>query len=616
MITVTGLVDVDVVDGLAGIVLSAPGVDPVTVNTAIHDHDKVDIVTDIATSGVLSINEAQTADVHVHLSHQPPADVRVKVTLGAGPVTVSPAEHTFTAANYSVDQTFTFSAPVDVNIVSEDESLTFSAIGSADRPYTIHDVDRDTLNISVNTPNGAALQVPEGGSVQIDVALTKQPPPNTTVTVHLERQRGNVSLDHTDLMFTSLDFDHAQSVAVMAPQDLNTSNETDQITLSIPGSTVTPVVVGVTTIDDDVQAILEDAPNPLSVTENQSATFGVTLKFQPSGNVTVTVNSAKPAVATASPGTLTFTAQNYNDPLAHQVTVRGSDDNNLATDMTSITLHEPTLVDKLVPVNVPDDDTQAIVLSAAMLSIPEGMSKPFDVSLKFDPGNTVTVSLSNTNQTSLPIDRTSITFTGGASGNYATPVRVTVSAPVDSNNVSETATVTVSGAGATPATVMTAVGDSTVVQNWGWPTPFPTTTTVSAEFAFGYQVSVGAVATLDSFHTYVPTAVGNYRMALYTDAGGVPGTLVADMGGARAVVNGVNDAPVLNGATLSDPSYFVVIRFSADTNIGFAATGVTGRQCFRNTPYQAITDAWATSFGASTCATARLMNLWFTTVHQ
>ena len=126
-ITVTGLVDTDAADALASITLSADGVDPVTVAATVRDHDKVEIATDIAAGNILTVNETKTSTVHVHLTHQPAADVRVKVTLGTGPVTVLPAECTFTAANYDVDQTFTFSAPDDVNTVSEDESLTFQA---------------------------------------------------------------------------------------------------------------------------------------------------------------------------------------------------------------------------------------------------------------------------------------------------------------------------------------------------------------------------------------------------------------------------------------------------------------------------------------------------------
>ena len=613
-ITVTALTDVDTVDGLASISLTATGVDPVTLTANVRDPDKVEIVTDIASSGILTINETQSADVRVHLTHKPPADVRVTVSLGTGPVTVVPGQTTFTAANWDKDQSFTFTAPDDVNIVDETQPLTFSATGAPDKFYTIHDLDKDKLNISV-TPN-QSITVNEGGSTQLSVALTKQPTSNTTV--HLDLQIGNVILDHTDLTFTPQNFGTAQAVAVSAPQDANTVNETDQITLSIPNSTVTPVMIGVSTIDDDVQAILEDAPNPLSVSENQMASFGVTLKFQPTTTMTVTVAAGDPNVASASPGTLTFTPQNYNMPSMHQVTVTGAHDNNLKADTTSIRLHEPTLVDVLVPVNVPDIDVQALVVSPTMLTVPEGMTGTFNVSLKFDPGTTVTVNLANTNQTSLPINKTSITFTGGPSGSWSMPSPVTVSPPVDINAVSETATVTISGGGAaTPATVALTAMDGTVVQNWGWPMPFGSTIQVPATLVVAYKVDVGAAGNLGAFHTYVPTASGRYRMALYTNVSEKPGTFVAEMPAPVVLTGGVNDAPSLTNPLLTAPSYFLVIRFENDVNIGRDMSSTLALQCTRNFGIPNITDDWPKpDFGASACGNDHLINIWMTTYHQ
>lgn len=607
-LTVTGLADVDTVDGLAGIKLTADGVDPVTVNATVLDHDKVEIATDMGASGVLTVNETRTAAVRVHLTHQPSADVRVTVMLGAGPVTVSPASATFTAANYNVDQTFTFTAPDDVNVISEDESLTFQAAGSADRLYTIHDVDKDSLNINA-TPT--TLSVNEGGSSSVSVTLTKQPPADTTVNVAL--QLGNVTVDHTNLTFTPQNFNVAQVIKVSAPQDANTVNESDQITLSAAG--VSSVTLSASTVDDDVQAILENAPDPLSVTENQTATFGVTLKFQPSSTVTVTVSALDSSVATASPGTLTFTPQNYNDPAVHQVTVRGTDDNNLAANSTSIKLHEPTLVDVLARVAVADDDTQTIMVSKTSLAVPEGMSGTFDVSLKFDPGATVTTSITSTNPTSLPVSPASIAFTGGPSGNWATPVHVTVSPPVDTNNLAETATITVSGGGApVPVTVMASVTDSTVVTQFGFPTPFPGTSSVLLGQVIAYRITVDTTTTLDSFGVYIPVGTGDFRMALYADGLNAPGALVAQMPVRQAIVSGSNTG---NIADLNLPlgTYWIALRVAQTTAVGFSTVG-TGPVCVRNTDIPNLDDLWPSSFGGATCGSDHFMNFFINTYHQ
>jgi hypothetical protein len=253
-----------------------------------------------------------------------------------------------------------------------------------------------------------------------------------------------------------------------------------------------------------------------------------------------------------------------------------------------------------------------------MLTVPEGMTGTFNVSLKFDPGTTVTVNLANSNQTSLPINKTSITFTGGPNGSWSMPSPVTVSPPVDINAVSETATVTISGGGApNPATVALTAMDGTVVQNWGWPMPFGSTIQVPATLVVAYKVDVGAAGNLGAFHTYVPTASGRYRMALYTNVSEKPGTFVAEMPAPVVLTGGVNDAPSLTNPLLTAPSYFLVIRFENDVNIGRDTSSTLAVQCTRNFGLPNITDDWPKpDFGASSCTNDHLINIWMTTYHQ
>jgi hypothetical protein len=308
---------------------------------------------------------------------------------------------------------------------------------------------------------------------------------------------------------------------------------------------------------------------------------------------------------------LAFTPQNYN--VFQTVRVKGTKDNNLAVNQTKIRALLGAIQEE-VTVNVNDIDQQELLVTPTTLTIPEGGQGSFTVALRYEPLSTVTAMISGTNGTALPVSATQLTFT---TTTYANAQTVTVNPPVDSNAVAETSTITVSGAGAAQSkTVMAMVNDGTDIDLWGWPMPFAATTSVSAGFAIGYKVDVGAVASLDSFHTYVPTATGSFRMALYTDNAGVPGTLVAEMPSGKVLVNGVNDGPILADPTLSSPSYFLVIRFSQNVNIGYAPTGVTGRQCFRNVTIPNISDPWPASFGAATCATDRLMNMWITTYHQ
>ena len=262
-------------------------------------------------------------------------------------------------------------------------------------------------------------------------------------------------------------------------------------------------------------------------------------------------------------------------------------------------------------------DQQELLVEPLTLDLPEGATGTFDVTLRHDPRATVTAAITLQSGSPLSVDPPTLTFT---SADYAAPHTVTVTAPIDANTVTETTTITVSGAGAAGVeTVTVRAVDGTQLDTWGWPpdpTPFPSTILVPAGAVFAYKIGVGRAGDVDAFHTHVPTAVGSFRMALYTDDANKPGTLVAEMPAGKVLVNGSNDGPIANGPQIAQPSYFLAIRFSAGVNISYAAPGVTELQCVRNFNIPAISDPWPSSFGAAACTADRLVNIWLTTRHQ
>ncbi|HEV7554905.1 MAG TPA: hypothetical protein VGO00_05570 [Kofleriaceae bacterium] len=608
-VTATGLTDADTVDEQAPITLTAAGLDTVTVGATVHDLDKVSVITDAGSTKVVTVNEGGTATVHVHLSVQPTGDVSVSAILGTGPVTVSPSVRVFSAANYDTDQVFTFTAIVDANTTSEDESLTFRATGVPDSILSIHDVDKDVQNILVS-PTSATI-TEQGAAATLNVSLTQQP--TTSVTVTITTTTGQAVIDSGTLTFTPQSYNTTQPVHVTAPDDADTADGADTIVVSATdpdGGGHLSRNVAITIKDNDVQQILEDAPNPLAVTETSTSAFNATLKFKPATNIVVSVTSLDANVATATPGTITFTPADYNQP--HAVTVHGVHDGNLATNTTSVRLFESTIGMTDVPVSVADVDHQVIVLSTTNLTIPEGGMGSFGVSLMFDPGTTVTVSLADTNATSLPIDKPSLTFT---TSNFGTPQTVTIHPPVDSNNVGETATITVSGAGApAPATLMATVTDATVITQFGWPMPFSSTSSVILGEVIAYKITVPASTTLDSFGVYVPAGTGDFRMALYADGLNQPGTLVAQMPVRQAITNGINTANIPDVA-IPTGNYWIAFRVAQTTAVGYSTAG-TGPECVRDIDIPNLDDVWPTTFGTASCSVDNFDNFFITTYHQ
>ncbi|MEO7735390.1 MAG: hypothetical protein ABIY55_30835, partial [Kofleriaceae bacterium] len=384
-VTLSGLIDVDTTDDHADVMLTAAGVDPVTVATTIHDVDQLLIIA--SGESPLMVQEGGTVTVNVHLSAQPAGDVSVAALLGNGPVTVSPSVRVFTAANYDVDQVFTFSAPLDADTLASDQSLTFRAATLPDKLLTIHDIDINAQNILVQVNPGDATITEETTTAALDVSLSQMPGPSSTVTVAITTTTGAAHVNIAQLTFNAQNYAVKQTVTVDAVGDPDTANGSDTIKLHATdpdhGGAALDRSVTITIKDNDTQKILENAPSPLAVTETTSATFAATLQFKPTGNVVVNVVSLDSLVATASPGTLTFTPTDYDQP--HTVTVTGVHDTNLVAGTCTVRLSQGTLTTD-VGVNVADVDQQAFVLSAMAVSVTEGTSRTFDVSLKFDPG--------------------------------------------------------------------------------------------------------------------------------------------------------------------------------------------------------------------------------------
>lgn len=253
-----------------------------------------------------------------------------------------------------------------------------------------------------------------------------------------------------------------------------------------------------------------------------------------------------------------------------------------------------------------------IALTATTLMVPEGTTSMFGVSLTADPGGQVTVSIASSAATAVPVAPSSLSF---ASATYSVVQMVDVSPPIDTNDVSEAATITVSGTGLSPAALDVTVDDSTVIAQYGWPTAFTATEAFSAGNVTAIQITVADSTNIDSFGMFVPAAAGDYRLALYADNGNVPGALVAQMPVRTALVNGSNTGVVNPAVALPNGKYWIAMRLAQTTAVGKSAAA-TGQLCFRNIGISSLDDVWPDPFGPNTCQTDNLLNLWIDTYHQ
>jgi len=206
--------------------------------------------------------------------------------------------------------------------------------------------------------------------------------------------------------------------------------------------------VRVTALDDDLA--LTVSATDLTVGEGGGTqTYTIVLASQPTGLVTVTVESNDPTVATVSPTERMFTPDNWDDLPLWEVTVTGGNDDALNDPDRTTTIshrisgrdHDVARVSP-VTVTVTDNDTPGIALSTATeptisaLTLNEtGGTTTYRVALSKRPTGDVTVTAMTTDPDAVTVAPTVLDFT---MENWDQPQAVIVTG-VDDNVINDPA---------------------------------------------------------------------------------------------------------------------------------------------------------------------------------
>ncbi|MCE9579865.1 MAG: hypothetical protein K8W52_42500 [Deltaproteobacteria bacterium] len=601
-VTLSGKSDPDIADESVAVTLSdGDSVLPsVTVDVTVDDDDGLAFQ---VTPTTLDVSEGATAPVAVHLTAQPLADVTVGVaSTDTATATVDRDTLTFTTGNWNVDQTVTVSGAEDVDTTNDPATLRFTATGITDATTAITVTDNDVLGIALST---SSLTVNEGASASFSVSLTQQPSADVTITL-MSSDTGAVTSGSGQLTFTAADWDQPQTVMLSAPQDVDTANESPSISLSAPSLTTRSLAVSV--VDDDVQVIVA-TPSMASVTEGTSGTFAAHLAFKPTADITVSVASLNPVVASTTQATLTFTASNYASD--QTVTITAAQDPDAVNGATTIRLESLAAgLTTDVPLTVVDDDTLAIETSTAAVSLGEAGSTTFMVRLTAQPQGTVNVALAST-------DPGAATVTGTLAFdtlNWATFQSVTVTGVADADLASEALTINLTAAGVVPAAVAAAVTDDDMQQvlvssaTASVTEGQNTTVTATLKFQPGGPVSVDVSSDASLVASASPATLSfspsDYMMPHTVTISGVPD--------ADAVGGTANIALALAGATpgavavtVTDDDVLGIEASVPSLSIGEAGSGTIG---FRLTaaPTAAMTVTVTSSDAGAATASASL----------
>ena len=402
------------------------------------------------TPTTLEVTEGATGIYTVGLDSEPTGQVTVAVQGASGDVTVSPSQLTFTSTDWFSDKEVTVTAAADADGEPDADVTLRHVVRGADYDrvkadsvrVTIQEVDTRDMEVS-----DSALTIDEGGTNSYTVALTSQP--TGTVTVVVRGQSGDVTVDPSRLIFTTGNWETAQTVEVKAGQDADAELD-PVVTLTHAASGggydgVTGGMVSVTVTEDDDKGV-RVTPSALTVTEGSvEESYTLVLNTEPTGTVTVTLGlgttdtTATPPLSTAAaqslvvtPTTLTFSRRDWNIP--RRVTVSASEDDD-GTGGTVVLTHSVRgggydssgVMVQDVTVTVRDNDTPGLTVTPTSLEITLNSSRTYTVVLNTKPAGDVTVTTAGTG---LNVSPTTLTFT---SANWRNPQTVRVHAPQDAS---------------------------------------------------------------------------------------------------------------------------------------------------------------------------------------
>ena len=252
------------------------------------------------------------------------------------------------------------------------------------------------------------------------VRLSTAPTGNVTVTVASgDTKVATVVTPATaTLTFTSANtgnnaWNSAQTVTVQCVDDLidNPDDERSVTFTNTPsgGGFSSAASVTVTVYDNDEAAlkIIDSSDQPVTnvaVDEKARSSYRMKLNSEPTGNVVVTLASDDTGIATVTPGSITFTATNWN--VTQNVVVSGVDDDevNASARNTKIT-HTPSGggygagESEKVNVAVSEPDTvpaAGLVFSPTQPVVVEGQQATYTVKLNTKPTGSVALDLSET----------------------------------------------------------------------------------------------------------------------------------------------------------------------------------------------------------------------------
>ncbi|MEO5802635.1 MAG: Calx-beta domain-containing protein, partial [Verrucomicrobiota bacterium] len=437
--------DNDAANGQATFTVSSPGLTNQTVIATEADDDTLDFV---VSTNTLNVAEGGSSSFTVFLTAAPTNNFVVNTVRSSGDTNLNVAvgaSLTFNSTNWNIPKTVTIAASQDDDAVNGQAIFTVSSTGFTNQTLTANEIDNDTLNLIVSTNS---VSVPEGGTNTFTLRLGAQPTNVVLVDITNSGDTNLTLLGATNFVFDSSNWNIVQLVTLAASEDADAVNGQGIFTLSSPG--FTNQIITVTEIDNDSLNIIFST-NSISVPEGGTNSFTVRLGAAPTNNTTLSISRTGDTNINISGATnLFFDSTSWN--IAQVVVLSATEDNDAVNGQSTFVFSGAGLTNASVIALEIENDTQSLLVSTNLISIPEGSTNTFTVRLTAEPTNTVSVTIIRTSgDTDLALASSgTLTFN---SANWNATQTVSLAAAEDNDAVNGQAIFTVSSAGLSNVTI-------------------------------------------------------------------------------------------------------------------------------------------------------------------
>ena len=297
---------------------------------------------------------------------------------------------------------------------------------------------------------GLPSAITEGQEAIVSVKLVKAIDSNVTLTITMGASSITVDGGTTKtITFTPANATTNQTFSLYAYQDTNTVSENISITFSATG--LTAKVFNITSLDNTptgtgAAPAISVSGTPNTIREGNSANIGIKLTGVVTSNFTVNISTSRSKAINPASTSLTFTPQNFT--VDQSVTLNALQDDNIVSELVTITISGAGLPTVSFTVTATDDDTMNFVVSTLSV-VNEGSTANMTVRLTNQPSSNLSVSVSSANPGAVTIngaDTATLTFT---TSNWSTNQTLTLAGVEDANQNTDTVPITVSATGVT-----------------------------------------------------------------------------------------------------------------------------------------------------------------------